>query len=113
MAITDSDMLADVQAIADGLPEAVKKTVVLYNRTSGDTYDGGTEYIAYRLPLIMADWSGLNRKTARWIMLGTTGQTELPKRGSKIVFNGSVFHVTNVERAFGDLWHRCDCFEEV
>lgn len=113
MAITTADMLADVLAIADGLPEALKKTVVLYNRTTGDTYDGGTEYIAYRLPLMMGDWSGLNRKTARWILLGTAQQEAKPKRGSKIEHCGLVYHCESVERAFGDLWHRCDCFEEV
>lgn len=111
--ITSADMLADVLAIWNGLPEALQKSATLYNRTSGDTYGSGVAYDAYRQPLRMTDASGLNRTAMRWILLGTNGQTELPHRGSKIVVSGVSYHVEAIERAFGDLWHRCDTWEEI
>ncbi len=113
MAISEIDMQRDVQAIADGLPDALRKYVMLFNRLSGDTRDApGVNYVAYRLPLNLTDTQGISRKSCRWILLGTEGQTDLPRRGSKIVHDDLTYHVDHVERAYGDLYHRCDCFEE-
>lgn len=113
MAISAADMLADVVAIANGIPDALRKSVTLSNRTGGDNYGAGVVYVAYKLPLQYTETTGLHRVTVRWNLLGTLGQTVLPTRGSKIAYESSTYHVVSVERAFGDLFHRCDCYEEV
>lgn len=113
MAITEQDFRRDVQAIADGLPDPLRKSVTLFNRTGGDTYDTpGVSYVAYRINLHLTDMSGIGRKSVRWVLLGTEGQTDLPKRGSKIVLDDLSYHVEDVERKYGDLYHACNCFEE-